>query len=315
MVTSKDLKPVLPALRCLSSPAALKVLLTLVAYSDKYGRSWPSWRKIGRAVGLSRASVARGLQQLEAAGLVTRQPAPQGRGFVYVIGLNPETSKGLNPETPGVSTLRPPHRVSTLRPSTSRKPRESGILGTDPCSGHGLNPETPEVIRDHKKANFEGAPPGGSPPASRACGEPPSEEPQMKLGVRLLEALLAVAPMSSYCWLPAVHPEDLREAVRWLEERNPEAAQGFRSTLRSLFGRDGWKKALEMLRTEPVVAVRGFLLELRRRVDMDRVFAAWTRLLEAEAATKDAPLLQRPPDGGGPPRRAPENTGLHEVPR
>jgi len=175
-----------------------------------------------------------------------------------------------------------------------------------------------EGVKENLKTRLEGAPPAAAPPASSTAS---GAAAYMKLGSRLLEAFLAVAPMSSYCWLTAVHPEDLREAVRWLEERNPEAARAFRCVLRNIFGPDGWRQAIEMLRTEPVVAVGngqlglGFVLELHKRVDLKRVFAVWTRLLEAGAAAENTTPLQPPPDGGGPPRQALENTGLHEVPR
>ena len=329
-MTSRGLKPLLPTLAQISSPAALKVLFALVAHADRSGVAWPSWSKIARSVGLSRRAVAEGIRRLEEAGLVERAgPAPRGRGVAYRIttGAHPCTGVvnggapgGARPCTDMVHAHAPMLRVHSCAPSGGENPHQSSIPADGLCQSDGARPCTQKREETNEETNEDSQrkTPAAAPPASSTAS---GAAAYMKLGSRLLEAFLAVAPMSSYCWLPAVHPEDLREAVRWLEGRSPEAASAFRCVLRSLFGRDGWKQALEMLRTEPVVAVGngqlelGFVLELRRRVDLKRVFAVWTRLLEADAATKNAPPLQPPPDGGGPPRQALENTGLHEVPR
>ena len=183
-MVSRDLKPLLPGLRRISSPAALKVLIVLAAHADRQGRCWLSWTKIARLSGLSRRAVADGLRRLEEAGLVKRVgPAPRGRGTTFQLGPadgEPRCTRctavhqgGECSRTGVVHAGAPMAEVHAGAPSEGRNPLRTGLLAQDHVQKGGARPRTVEEEGDHTEGTpLEDKPPAGSPPASMASGEP-----------------------------------------------------------------------------------------------------------------------------------------------
>lgn len=102
------------------SPTRKLVLLAVADYADEHGVCWPSQRTIARQTELNERTVRRQLDELEHAGIVTRQsrpPLPSGLRQSDVITLNmkpPVTvsagsdHRTLCPKPPVTVSAKPP---------------------------------------------------------------------------------------------------------------------------------------------------------------------------------------------------------------
>jgi len=328
-VTSRDLKPLLPGLRRVSSPAALKVLIALLAHADSSGRCHPSWRRLSEATGLSRAAVAKAISRLEAASLITRTRAPRGRGVGYLITRQGHPGEGspagdrstaadpygLQTETRKVSARRPISEVYARRPSDGQKPRQLRVPAADPRSGGGLRLDAMEGMKEPMKVTAEGSPPASGPPALTVASGPeasglgahPGEAPPAPTSVasRLVDTLLDHAPFVAGYEALMLGLGDLRALRAHLETVSPNLAGQFTDAISSaLGGRERLREAVREAeagnagwcwspRVGRVVLVSGRLSGFLRGV-----LAAWAELLQP-----------------GPPQQGQATGPLHEVAR
>jgi DNA-binding transcriptional ArsR family regulator len=327
-VTSRDLKPLLPGLRRVSSPAALKVLIALLAHADRSGRCHPSWRRLSEATGLSRAAVAKAISRLEAAGLITRTRAPRGRGVGYLItrqghpgeGSTHGDLEGLRTETRKVSTRRPISEVYAQRPSDGQKPHQSRVPAADPRSGKGLHPDTMEEMKDSLKTITEdppsAVPPASGPPAFTGASGPEAsglDEPEA-LFEQLLEEVLNRVPFDPNLggWMIGTH--DLIRVRKYIEDKFPELLEVFRRVARSRMGDRGFDEAWQAAVTNGVGSCAAWHSGDRR---WRRIYLFVGETLGLFNAVVEAcHALFSPSDGGGPSRQALQAAQpLHEVHR
>lgn len=130
------------------SPSAAKVLVVLAKFANDSWLAWPGITTIQGRAGVSRASVYRAVDELEAAGLLLRRRRSGGRGLVtvyqllepafvgglWVGGEGRPNKKGLTRETKRVSPVRPELDQGT-RPAAGGETSEVGSVAGGPGRG------------------------------------------------------------------------------------------------------------------------------------------------------------------------------------
>lgn len=128
------------------NPVQKLVMLKLADCADDEGRNaWPAWRKIGRECCIARATVARAIDALRAAGLIiVQEDGPERLSVTYE--LHPERGESLSETrlsvTPPPSQSETPPRLTVRRapvsdrdpPRLTVRPKTSMNRPTDPSS-------------------------------------------------------------------------------------------------------------------------------------------------------------------------------------